>query len=121
MARILLADDSRTILKLISHFLLEDGYEVVTASDGREAYTIFKSEMGKFDLIITDINMPNMNGIELAQKIRSSEFNSNLPIIVLSSEESEQIKLKGRDAGVSAWIIKPPQKHVLIKAVKHFI
>jgi len=121
MARILVADDSRTILKMISHYLTSEGYEVITADDGREALDIFESESDKVDLVITDINMPNMNGLELAEKIRSSEVNSGLPIIVLSTEESDKIKAEGKKAGVSAWIVKPPKQELLIKAVKHFI
>jgi two-component system chemotaxis response regulator CheY len=121
MARILLADDSQTILKMITHYLTKDDHEIVTAADGREAFDIFCMEKGTFDIVITDINMPNMNGLELTEKIRNFDFNKSIPVIVLSTEESDKIKDEGKKAGVSAWIVKPPREDVLLKTVRHFI
>lgn len=120
MANILVVDDSKTILKMITRYLTDDGHDVITADDGLEGLNVFQKEMGQFDLVITDINMPNMNGIELTEKIRNGSIKNNIPIIVLSTEESDKMKVEGKRVGVSAWIVKPPQAELLKKAVKHF-
>lgn len=121
MAKILIADDSKTILKMINKYLTDANHEVTKAEDGREALEIFKNQQGAFDIIITDINMPNLNGMELSEKIRTGEINSQIPIIVLSTEESDKIKEEGKKVGVSAWIVKPPKEELLLKAVNHFL
>ncbi len=121
MARVLLADDSKVMLLGLSEFVTKLNHEVVTANDGREALNKFIEEQGKFDLVVTDINMPNMNGLELASGIRTGEHNKDVPIIVLSSEEGDKIKAEGKNIGVSAWIVKPPREEIFQKAIQHFL
>lgn len=121
MARILIVDDSQTILKMILHYLKDEGHELVTAEDGRIAYDAFENDEGNFQLVLTDINMPNMNGFELTEKIRTGTTNEKVPIVVLSTEESDKSKEEGKKMGVSAWVVKPPQAETLVKVVKHFL
>lgn len=120
MAKILVVDDSKTILKMISKYLTDDGHEIITADDGLEALNTFQREKGDFHLVITDINMPNMNGMELTEKIRTSDIKNDIPIVVLSTEESEKVKEEGKKVGVSAWIVKPPKPELLKQVVGHF-
>jgi len=121
MARILVVDDSKTILKMVVHYLKDEGHELVTADDGRIGLDLFEGEKGNFQLVLTDINMPNMNGYELSDKIRTGEINKDVPIVVLSTEESAKSKEEGKKVGVSAWVVKPPQQELLVKVVKHFL
>jgi two-component system chemotaxis response regulator CheY len=121
MAKILLVDDSETLLKMIKRYFDDEGHSVTTASDGQIALNTFQQENGIFDIIYTDINMPNMNGLELVQNIRTGDVNQKIPIVVLSTEESETIKQKGKEVGVSAWVVKPPSKIKLLKALDHFL
>jgi two-component system chemotaxis response regulator CheY len=120
MAKILVVDDSKTILKMISKYLTDDHHEIITADDGLEALDIFQREKGMFGLVITDINMPNMNGMELTEKIRTGDIKNDIPIVVLSTEESDKIKEEGKRVGVSAWIVKPPKPELLKQVAKHF-
>lgn len=118
--KILLVDDSKVILAGIKGYLDDEKFDIHTASDGMEALNLFQKNNGEFDLIITDVNMPNMSGLELAQKIRGGSINNQLPIVVLTSEESDKIKEEGKKIGVSAWVTKPPKKENLLKVVNHF-
>lgn len=102
---ILIADDSPTIRKFVSFSLTMHGFEVVAACDGMEAMEKLPSY--KVDLVITDLNMPNMDGFELIRAIRGNEEYKDIPIIVLSSlSGSEEIE-KGMSYGASSYLIKP--------------
>ena len=118
MNKILIVDDSSIIRKKVIKIISKDGYETIEAEDGKAAYDLFISE--PLDLVITDINMPLVNGIELSRKIRqsSSDRALDLPIIVLSTEFSDEIKKEGKEVGVSAWIVKPCDELKLRNAVK---
>jgi two-component system, chemotaxis family, chemotaxis protein CheY len=117
--RVMIADDSDASRDSLSFALLQKGYEVLTASDGRDALSKLKGEKG-IDLIITDINMPNMTGLELIKNLRALEAYRFTPIIVLSSEK-EEIK-KSTEAGASAWIAKSSKmSEQLVETIKKLI
>ncbi|RME00947.1 MAG: response regulator [Calditrichaeota bacterium] len=102
---ILVADDSSTIRKLLSLTLKSNGYHVISASDGMEALEILTAS--KIDLLITDLNMPNIDGYELVRSVRENEIYQSIPIIILSSEnESEDIQ-KGLQVGANSYLVKP--------------
>ncbi len=102
---ILIADDSPTIRKFVSFSLKMQGYEVVAASDGMEA--VEKLPQDNFELIITDLNMPNMDGFELIRVIRENPNYKETPIIILSSlSESEDIE-RGMGLGANSYLVKP--------------
>ncbi|RJP65587.1 MAG: response regulator [Ignavibacteriales bacterium] len=106
MARvILIADDSPTIRKFVSIALSIHGYEVIAASDGMEA--IEKLPQSNIDLVITDLNMPNLDGYELIKTIRQDERFKDIPIIILSSLSKEGDVEKGLASGANSYIIKP--------------
>ena len=113
-ARILLAEDSTFYRNLLSSYLTGAGYEVVEAEDGQKAWEIFQSD--QFDLLITDIEMPRMNGFELTRKIRSEGGNKDIPIIAVTSLSGEENRQRGLEAGIDDYQAKLDRDQVL-KAV----
>lgn len=103
---VLIADDSSTVRKFVSFSLSTESLEVVTAVDGMDALENL-SQIPKVDLIIVDLNMPNMDGFEFIENVRSSDVHRNVPIIILSSERSEESKQRGKQVGADAYIEKP--------------
>ena len=102
---ILIADDSPTIRKFVAFSLTMQGFEVVSAKDGMEAIEHLPAQ--KVDLIITDLNMPNLDGFELIRSIRKNEDYYEIPIIILSSlSGSEEIE-KGMSCGANSYLVKP--------------
>ena len=103
MAHILAVDDSEPIRKLVTTVLISSGHTLELACDGIEALERFARN--RFDLVVTDINMPRMAGIELVRQIRS--INADVPILALTTESDQQMREQGRLAGVDGWIVKP--------------
>jgi two-component system chemotaxis response regulator CheY len=114
--KILAVDDSRTMRDMVEYTLTGAGYDVTLANDGAIAVDILKD--GQFDLIITDINMPNMNGIELVKIIRESGANQSVPILILTTEASDSQKQAGKSAGATGWLVKPFVPEKLLQVVK---
>lgn len=102
---ILAIDDSRTIRALVSQTLEEAGFSVVTAEDGEEGVTTFKDD--RFDAVITDINMPRLDGFGVIERIRAGDTNRKVPILVLTTESSVEFKHRARSLGATGWIVKP--------------
>ena len=102
---ILIAEDSNSIRKFIASALKLRGFKVVEASDGMEA--LEKLPIQKVDLLITDINMPNLDGIGLIKSVRESPDYKDLPIIILSSLTKDEDIAKGLEAGADSYLIKP--------------
>ena len=102
--RILVADDSVTTRVLEKNILEGSGYRVTLAVDGRDA--LEKAREGGFDLVVSDVEMPRMSGFELAAELRSEERFNDLPIILVTSLDSEEDKKKGIEAGADAYITK---------------
>ncbi len=103
---VLIADDSSTVRKFVTFSLNAESLEVVTAVDGMDALEKI-SQTPKVDLIIVDLNMPNMDGYEFIQNVRGSEIHGKVPIIILSSERGEESKQRGKEVGADAYIEKP--------------
>jgi two-component system chemotaxis response regulator CheY len=117
--KILVVDDSPTIRKFISIALKIKGYEIISANDGMEALELLPNE--KIDLIITDLNMPNIDGFNLIARIRSNESYANTPIIVMSNlSDSEDIE-RAMQLGANSYIIKPFDQNNIIKEVVKYL
>ena len=113
---ILIVDDSETVRQVLQLALGNAGYQVVEAEDGFDA--LAKLSGAQIDMLITDLNMPNMDGLELIKKVREEGKHRFTPIVVLTTESSEEKKKAGREAGASGWIVKPFKPEQLLKVVK---
>jgi len=114
--RLMTVDDSQTVRQALEMILTEAGYEVVEAVDGLDA--LGKWEECPVDMLITDLHMPNLNGIELIKKIRQKPGSKFVPIIMLTSESQPEMKEEGKKAGASGWIVKPFSPEQLLEIVK---
>ncbi|HMV06894.1 MAG TPA: response regulator [Accumulibacter sp.] len=114
---IFLVDDSTTILLSVSSILGKAGYAVEKAANAEEALRKFNSGV-KVDLLITDLNMPGMNGIELIKKVRSLTAYRFLPILFLTTESQQSRKAEAKAAGASGWIVKPATADDLLNTIK---
>lgn len=104
--KLLFVDDSATVRDMVESLLMELGYlNIVGAVDGVDA--LEKCDEEEFDFIITDINMPNMDGIEFIRRVRGKLDYASTPIMVLSTEWSNEMKQKGKEVGATSWIVKP--------------
>ncbi len=110
--KILLVDDSKMVLTFHSKILEKAGYEFKTAENGLVAYEIAMGE--RFDLVVTDVNMPKMDGYTLASKLRKLDEYKETPIIMVSTEKETIDASKGVEAGASAYLIKPVQANQLL-------
>ncbi|KGE70707.1 response regulator [Spirochaeta lutea] len=116
---ILVVDDSSAVRQSVSFILEQAGYEVIQAIDGLDGVTKTKSR--KFDLIITDVNMPNLDGIGLVRQVRENPSNKFLPIVVLTTEAQKDKMEEGKAAGATGWIVKPFDADKLLGVVKKLI
>ena len=103
---VLIADDLSTVRKFVSFSLSAEDIEIITAVDGMDALEKV-SQAPRVDLVIVDLNMPNMDGYEFIENLRKSETHKDVPIIILSSERSEEAKQRGMDVGANIYIEKP--------------
>ena len=103
--KILTVDDSRTMRDMVSYTLKGAGFEVLEAEDGVKALGVLANT--RVDLIITDINMPRMDGFGLIEALRGQSRFRDCPILVLSTESSDEKKARARSAGATGWIVKP--------------
>ncbi len=117
--RILSVDDSASIRQMVSFTLKKEGYEVIEASDGNDA--LAKIQGGKVDLVITDLHMPNMDGIGLIKALRADSQYRFTPIVMLTTESHAGKKDEGRQAGATGWIVKPFKPEQLVGVVKKLI
>lgn len=113
---IMTADDSDTVRLMVSFTLKGAGYEVIEAVDGQDAFNKFRSN--SVSMLITDLNMPNMDGIELIRQVRSHDQGKFIPIIMLTTESADQKKSEGKAAGATGWIVKPFSQDQLLAVVK---
>lgn len=117
--KILAVDDSVSIRKSISFILGQEGYEVTEAVDGVDG--LAKAKADKFGLVITDINMPNMDGIEFIKQLRTTEGYKFTAIIALTTENQQSKMEEGKAAGATGWIVKPFTSDKLLAVVKKII
>ncbi|WP_371322907.1 response regulator [Dechloromonas sp. ZY10] len=117
MKTIFLVDDSATILLSISNILSKAGYATEKASNAEEALKKFQAGV-KVDLLITDLNMPGMNGIELIKEVRKLPNYRFMPILFLTTESQQSRKMEAKAAGASGWIVKPATADELLNTIK---
>lgn len=113
---IMTADDSASIRQMVTFTLKQNGYEVIEAVDGSDALT--KLNTKKVDMLLTDLNMPKLDGIGLIKGVRGGTVNKFIPIIMLTTESQESKKAEGKAAGASGWIVKPFKPEQLLAVVK---
>jgi two-component system, chemotaxis family, chemotaxis protein CheY len=109
MSKILIVDDSPAILFEMSEVLQTLGHKVIQACDGYEAMEALE-KIGTLDILITDLNMPNLDGMGLAKRISQSRFAGQFPIVMVSTEFSSDLKIEGKKNGIKLWMVKPIQK-----------
>ena len=117
--RVLTVDDSRTILAMLHHTLSNAGFEVLQAEDGKQGLDVLKTET--VDVVITDINMPVMDGIEFIKQVRATGRHNSLPILILTTETSQDKREQGRAAGGTGWIVKPFDPEKLISVIHRVV
>lgn len=114
--KVLAIDDSRTIRNLLRVSLEGAGFEFHSACDGQEGVDIFPDVDP--DVVITDINMPKMDGFGVIDHLRSGPNRTNVPILVLTTESSDQLKARARSAGATGWIVKPFDDASLVSVLR---
>ena len=115
--RIFLVDDSATILLSISNILTKAAFETEKAANAEEALRKFQSGV-KVDLLITDLNMPGMNGIELIKEVRKLPNYRFMPILFLTTESQQTKRAEAKAAGASGWLVKPATAESLLNTIK---
>lgn len=116
---ILAADDSESIRQMVAFSLKREGISVAEAVDGAEA--LEKARENPFHLVITDLDMPKMNGIELVRELRKLDGYGKTPILLLTTESDAGLKNEARSAGASGWIIKPFRPDQLVATVQKLL
>ncbi len=115
MQSILAVDDSASMRQMVAFTLKGAGYRVIEAADGQEAYE--KAKATNVDLVLTDQNMPGMDGITLVKNLRALPAYGRTPILILTTESSDAMKAKGRAAGATGWLVKPFDPGKLLEVI----
>ncbi|HTX38481.1 MAG TPA: response regulator [Bryobacteraceae bacterium] len=115
---ILTVDDSASVRQMVKFTLCDAGYTVIEASDGQDA---IRKLTGPVNLVITDLNMPNLDGIGLIRRLRANPAHKGVPIIMLTTESQEARKLEGKAAGATGWIVKPFTMQQILAVVKRMV
>lgn len=113
---VLIVDDSTSIRQMVEATLKTAHYTVTTAKDGQEAFNLCKATV--YDFVLTDQNMPNMDGLTLIKSLRGLDTYSKVPVVVLTTEASDEMKAKGRAAGATGWMVKPFDPAKLLEIAK---
>ena len=116
---ILIIDDSESIREIVSFTLENEGYKVLVGEDGQKALKFLDN--GPIDLILTDLHMPVMNGIEFIKVVRNNPNHKSVPILFLTTESQTAKKMEAKEAGATGWIIKPFVPAKLIEAINKVI
>jgi len=119
MNKILVVDDSNSIRDMVTFTLQNTGYSTVQAQDG--LLGLNEAKAASFDLVISDVNMPNMDGISLCQELRKLPEFKFTPILMLTTESSTDMKMKGKAAGATGWLVKPFNPDKLLSTIKRVI
>ncbi|BCM25435.1 response regulator [Methyloradius palustris] len=120
MAKTILAvDDSGSLRQMVAFSLNAAGYQVIEAVDGQDGLNKARNQV--VDLVLTDQNMPNMDGLTLIKSLRAMESYKTVPILMLTTESSDEMKAQGRAAGATGWLVKPFDPKRLIDVVKKVI
>lgn len=116
---ILIVDDSASLRQVVGISLRDAGYHVIEASDGRDA--LFKLTGQKVHLMISDVNMPNMDGISFLKSIKQNPAYKFTPVVMLTTESAEEKKKEGQAAGAKAWVVKPFRPEQLLGVVQKLV
>jgi two-component system, chemotaxis family, chemotaxis protein CheY len=119
MQSILAVDDSASMRQMVSFTLKGAGYHVIEAADGQEAYE--KAMTQSVDLVLTDQNMPRMDGVTLVKNLRGLPNYASTPILILTTESGDEMKIKGRAAGATGWLVKPFDPSKLLEVIRKVI
>lgn len=119
MTKVLVVDDSNSIRDMVSFTLKSAGYETQEAKDGQEGLNI--AQGNGFDLVISDVNMPIMDGITLCQELRKLPNFKFTPILMLTTESSGEMKMQGKAAGATGWLVKPFNPEKLLATIKRVV
>ncbi|MFK8017201.1 MAG: response regulator [Gammaproteobacteria bacterium] len=119
MSKILTIDDSASLRQMVVLSLRSAGHEVSEAFDGVDG--LEKATADQFDAFIVDVNMPRMNGIELTRKLRALQKYAHTPILILTTESTDERKRQGRDAGATGWMVKPFNPTQLVDTVRRVV
>lgn len=119
MHSILAVDDSASMRKMVAFTLSSAGYHVIEAVDGQDGFE--KAQLQKFDLILTDQNMPRLDGLGLTKKLRELPQFAGTPILILTTESSDEMKQAGRAAGATGWLVKPFDPNRLLEIIQKVI
>jgi two-component system, chemotaxis family, chemotaxis protein CheY len=119
MTRILAVDDSPSMRELVKHTLSTAGFDVSQAEDGVEALKLARTQ--SFDLVLADVNMPNLDGISLIRALRAEAPYRHTPILMLTTESSAERKREGKTAGATGWIVKPFDPAQLIATLRRVL
>jgi two-component system chemotaxis response regulator CheY len=115
---VLTIDDSRTMREMLNHALVEAGYRVLQAVDGVEGLEVLHANGSDIDVVITDINMPRLDGFGVIEGVRADPAHRATPILVLTTESDAAKKERARSAGATGWIVKPFNPVKLVDAVR---
>ncbi|MEJ2688366.1 MAG: response regulator [Deltaproteobacteria bacterium] len=116
---VMTVDDSKSVRQMVNFTLQQVGYTVIEAEDGADALRKLKGS--KVNVVLTDLNMPNMNGIELTRALRADPAYKFVPIILLTTEIKDSKKLEGKAAGATGWIVKPFKPEQLLAVIKKVV
>ena len=116
MKTILTVDDSPSIRQMLAYVLAHSGYRVIEAADGEEGLAL--AQANAVDLVLTDHNMPKMDGVTLTRALRTLPAYRKVPIMMLSTESSPELKQAGREAGATGWMVKPFDPDKLLEMLK---
>lgn len=117
--KILIVDDSITLLQQLEAFLTSHGFSVTMAGNGSEGLDAMRAT--SFDLVFADVNMPGMNGLEMIAVARTLPGYDKTPIFVLTTESTNNLVQRGKEAGATAWIVKPFKQEVVLKGIEHVL
>jgi two-component system chemotaxis response regulator CheY len=116
---ILTVEDSGSVRQLIRMALLDNGYDVTEAKNGAEA--LDKTAATRFDAVVTDLNMPVMNGVEFVRNYRANPMSQGVPVLILTTESDETLKAQAKAAGATGWLTKPFNQKQLLDALKKVV
>jgi two-component system chemotaxis response regulator CheY len=117
----MVVDDSPTVVKFVSFSLKKSGYDVITACDGMDAIEKMSNLSDEVSLVITDLNMPNLDGYGLIEVLRQNQKHADTPIIILSSEDGDDDRERGMEVGADSYLVKPFKASVLITEVSKYL
>ena len=117
MTQVLVVDDSSTVRDEVAAFLRTGGLDVAIAVDGKDGLAKMKANPG-IKLVVADVNMPNMDGLTMVEKIRGELHNTTVNIVMLTTESSPNMKERGKAAGVKGWIVKPFNGRAVLETFK---